>query len=439
MHKLWQIELNKCLFICLIGGGVGWLIDEPWAGAFLFLFVYVAWLLLCLKELASWLEKPKLEDMPEATGLWGKVFDSLYNQRKKHKSKVKKLKKTIEKSRLSTNAIQDAVVLIDDQHLLEWWNKAAKKHLGLRRHTDRNQPITNLLRNPAFVHYYDRGEYRNGIHVPSPANPAVTLHITLSYFGRTNRILIARDVTRLIHLEQMRKDFVGNVSHELRTPLTVIKGYIETFLDLFGSEENPSLHRGLSQINQQTRRMEILVNDLLLLSRLETDASNTPHESVDVPALLERIQQDADALNTDKQHRIQLVIEHSAGLLGDVKELQSAFSNIIFNAVKYTEPRGIIEIRWWKDADGAHLAVTDNGVGIDPIHIPRLTERFYRADPSRQTASGGTGLGLAIVKHSLRHHDGVLEITSAPGEGSTFSCHFPKARLISHPELIEEH
>ncbi|OUS24389.1 phosphate regulon sensor histidine kinase PhoR [Gammaproteobacteria bacterium 45_16_T64] len=437
MYKHWQLELNKFLLICIIGGSVGWLVGEPWAGAFLCLFLYISWLLLYLKELASWLEDPQSEELPEASGLWGFVFDKLYRQRKKHKTKTKKLKKTIEKSRLSTNAIQDAVVLINEDDLLEWWNKAAKKHLGLMRNTDRSQPIINLLRDPAFITYYERGEYRDGIHMPSPVNPAVTLHVTLSYFSRTNRILIARDVTRLIHLEQMRKDFVGNVSHELRTPLTVIKGYIETFLDLFGSNEHPALHRGLTQIDQQTRRMEILVNDLLLLSRLETDASKTPHEPINVVGLLQRIQQDAKALNTEKNHTIQLVIDHPVGLLGDMKELQNAFSNIIFNAIKYTDAGGIIEIRWWKDSDGAHLSVIDNGVGIDPIHIPRLTERFYRADPSRQTASGGTGLGLAIVKHSLRHHEGVLDIQSGLGEGSHFSCHFPKRRTIKPP--IESH
>ena len=372
-----------------------------------------------------------MDSTPEASGLWGKVLDDIYRNRNKHQSKVKKLKKTIEISRLSTNAIRDAVVLINPDNTLDWWNKAAKQYLGLKRSTDRNHLITNLLRDPEFISYFESGEYRNGINIPSPINTSIILHITLSYYSRKNRILIARDVTHLHHLEEMRKDFVANVSHELRTPLTVIKGYIETFLDLITPEENAGLHRGLSQVQQQTERMEILVNDLLLLSKLETGASKTLLNPVDITALLQNIYHDADIVNDEKQHRITLTIDSHTTLLGDVTELHSAFSNLIFNAVKYTQQNGEIVIRWWEDTKGAHLSVIDNGIGIDPIHIPRLTERFYRVDPSRHAKTGGTGLGLAIVKHILRHHQGVLDIQSTPGEGSNFTCHFPPRQLIN--------
>lgn len=433
MRKLWQLELNKFLWICIGGGLLGWGIDEPWAGAFFSLFLYVGWLLLQLKELATWLDNPKLDDAPEASGLWGKVLDDLYRDKKKTKSKIKKLKKTIETSRLSTNSIRDAVVLINANNTLEWWNKAAKRYLGLRRSTDRKHPITNLLRNPTFLTYFEKGEYRNGINIPSPVNPSVILHVTLSYYSRKNRILIARDVTHLHHLEEMRKDFVANVSHELRTPLTVIKGYIETFVDLITPEDNAGLHRGLSRVQQQTERMEILVNDLLLLSKLETNTSNTSQEPVDIAALLQQIYHDAEAINDEKQHQISLSVDKESTLIGDITELHSAFSNLVFNAVKYTPNAGKIDIRWWQDSNGAHLSVIDNGVGIDPIHIPRLTERFYRADPSRHAKSGGTGLGLAIVKHVLRHHEGVLDIQSTPGEGSNFSCHFPLHQVTPPP------
>ena len=431
MRKLWQLELNKFLIICIGGGFLGWGIGEPWAGAFFGLFLYVGWLLLHIKELATWLENPTLDNAPEASGLWGKVLDNIYRNHKKHQSKVKKLKKTIEISRLSTNAIRDAVVLINPNNTLEWWNKAAKHYLGLRRSTDRNHLITNLLRDPEFISYFESGEYRNGINIPSPTAPSIMLHVTLSYYSRKNRILIARDVTHLHHLEQMRKDFVANVSHELRTPLTVIKGYVETFLDLITPEENAGLHRGLSQVQQQTERMEMLVNDLLLLSKLETGSSNTLLKPVDIAVLLQQIYHDADVVNDEKQHHISLRIENHSTLLGNVAELHSAFSNLILNAVKYTPQNGEIIIRWWEDSKGAYLSVIDNGVGIDPIHIPRLTERFYRADPSRHSKSGGTGLGLAIVKHILRHHEGVLDIQSTPDKGSHFTCHFPSRQLIN--------
>lgn len=435
MRKLWQLELNKCLLICISGGLLGWGVEMPWAGAFLFLFLYVGWLLLYLKELATWLETPGVNDPPEASGLWGRVFDDLYRQKKKNRTINKKLKKTIETSRLSTNAIRDAVVLINENSTLEWWNKAAKNLLGLQRRSDRNHPITNLLRDPNFVAYFERGEYLTGITIPSPINPEIVLHLTISFYTRKKRILIARDVTQLHHLEQVRKDFVANVSHELRTPLTVIKGYIETFLDMLTPENNTGayrgLHRGLSQVEQQTLRMEALVNDLLLLSKLETDASKKIPAPINIAVLLQEIYSDSEAINDVKQHQITLNVEEGVWLLGDITELRSAFSNIVFNAVNYTPAQGTVDIRWWKDKDGAHLAVSDNGVGIDPIHIPRLTERFYRADPSRHAKSGGTGLGLAIVKHSLRHHEATLDIQSNLDKGSVFTCHFPKRKIIT--------
>lgn len=449
MLKLWQLELNRCLWICISGGLIGWSVGLPWAGAFLCLFLYVGWLLLNLKELATWLDTPGLTDPPEASGLWGKVFDDLYREKKKTKVINKKLKKTIETSRLSTNSIRDAVILINENNTLEWWNKAAKSLLGLQRRSDRNHPITNLLRNPNFVAYFERCEYLEGINIPSPIDPEKILHLTISFYTRKKRILIARDVTQLHHLEQVRKDFVANVSHELRTPLTVIKGYIETFLDMLAPDNditnnikskagpNPGLyqglHRGLSQMEQQTLRMEALVNDLLLLSKLETDASQKIPQPVNVATLLQEIYQDSEAIN-EKQHQIELTVEDNTVLLGDITELHSAFSNIIFNAINYTPAQGKIEIRWWKDKAGAHFSVSDNGVGIDPIHIPRLTERFYRADPSRHAKSGGTGLGLAIVKHSLRHHDARLDIQSTLNKGSVFTCNFPLRKIITPPD-----
>ncbi|HVK99918.1 MAG TPA: phosphate regulon sensor histidine kinase PhoR, partial [Dongiaceae bacterium] len=234
------------------------------------------------------------------------------------------------------------------------------------------------------------------------------------------------------NLEQMRKDFVANVSHELRTPLTVIKGYLETFLDVMG-ESNPQLKRGLAQMQQQAHRMELLVNDLLLLSRLETENTTQPMKAVTVGRLLKQVYNDAHALNGDKGHRIQLEADENLAIFGDENELRSAFSNLVMNAVKYTPDKGNILIRWWADADGAHMSVQDDGIGIDAKHIPRLTERFYRADQSRHAKTGGTGLGLAIVKHVLIHHGAHLAIESEPGEGSTFTCHFPRKNIVEMP------
>jgi len=236
-------------------------------------------------------------------------------------------------------------------------------------------------------------------------------------------------VTRLYQLEQMRRDFVGNVSHEMRTPLTVISGYLETLVD-HADELPPKWRRAIETMAAQASRMEALITDLILLSRIETGEHTVDDSLTDVDEMLHQICHDARALSGDKGHTIDVNILDNRLLRGDESQLRSAFSNLVFNAVKYTPAGGRITVTWRTDRDGAHLSVKDTGIGIDPIHIPRLTERFYRADPSRHKDTGGTGLGLAIVKHVLLNHDGNLEIRSRIGEGSEFTCHFPRERLV---------
>ena len=242
--------------------------------------------------------------------------------------------------------------------------------------------------------------------------------------------MLVRDVTRIHQLEQMRKDFVAIVSHELRTPLTVIAGYLETLLDNV-EEVNPRWVRALQQMQQQGGRMQTLLNDLLLLAKLEATDYPSDNQPVAVDALLQSIKGDAQALSGQRNQRITLEATPGVRLKGSEAELRSAFSNLVFNAVKYTQDGGQIRIRWWADEQGAHLSVQDSGIGIDAKHLPRLTERFYRVDSSRASNTGGTGLGLAIVKHVLLRHRARLEISSVPGHGSTFTCHFAPIQIAS--------
>lgn len=232
-------------------------------------------------------------------------------------------------------------------------------------------------------------------------------------------------VNHIHHLERMRQDFVANVSHELRTPLTVIHGYIETLLDQDLDETQP-WKKVFLQMHQQTLRMENLIEDLLLLSRLESQETEaTDEKEIDVSALLETICNEARELSGESQHHIELHADKKLFLLGVHNELRSLFSNIIFNAVKYTPPKGHITVEWFSKNNQANFQVRDTGIGIASEHIPRLTERFYRVDPARSRASGGTGLGLAIAKHVLIRHEGELDIVSEQGKGSTFTCVFP--------------
>ncbi|RDH42100.1 phosphate regulon sensor histidine kinase PhoR [Zooshikella ganghwensis] len=394
---------------------------------------YLFWTLLQVYKLNHWLQESELtnNEPPESRGIWGDIFDAIYRLQRSHQKSRARLQAVIDRVQDSTAALSDAVVMIDSHGNLEWWNHAAEKLLGFRSPVDQGQLITNLIRDPAFGKYFEEKRYADPLEIPSPITEQIHLLFTITLFGRNDRLLLARDITRLHNLEQMRKDFVANVSHELRTPLTVIRGYLETFADNADSLPERWL-RAIQQMQQQSDRMENLVSDLLLLSRLETSDKISDPQEVNIATLLTNIINDAKALSGEKQHRISFVCSPNAILMGYERELHSAFSNLIFNAVKYTPAKGAIDVHWWEDEKGAHLSVMDDGVGIDPKHIPRLTERFYRADASRSKMTGGTGLGLAIVKHVLLRHYGHLEIISELGRGSTFTCHFSTQLLMEN-------
>jgi two-component system phosphate regulon sensor histidine kinase PhoR len=241
-------------------------------------------------------------------------------------------------------------------------------------------------------------------------------------------MLIIYDVTRLQHLEQMRQDFVANVSHELRTPLTVLMGYLETFSDQ--PDISPQWRRGMMLMTQQTARMNSIVNDLLLLSRLENEEKPTL-SCIDMNRLLTQVFDDASIYNKEYEHHISLQVDTDSNLYGAELYLNSALLNLVVNAIKYTPKGGNIVVSWTETEKGCVFAVTDDGIGIAPQHIARLTERFYRVDSGRSRATGGTGLGLAIVKHVLYQHQATLHIESEEGQGSTFSILFAPASICA--------
>lgn len=324
--------------------------------------------------------------------------------------------------RLLAEALPDAlIVLTHDLHLC-WWNKAAEKFFLLEGTTSVNHAF-NLLENENFNDFLITGAPTH-VELPSPKVPSIMLSFSLLPYVENQRLLIAKDVTHTYLLENMRQDFIANVSHELRTPLTVLSGYIETLLNHEHDDTKP-WKKILSQMQSQSLRMEHLVQDLLLLSRLETDQPDNTHwQKVAVSSLVKTICNDAKALSGDK-HQFHINLTEDLYVYGQVHELRSAFSNIIFNAVNYTPAQGHIYIDWYSKGDKAYLQVRDTGIGIEKKHIPRLTQRFYRIDKARSRAKGGTGLGLAIVKHVLIRHQGELIIESTVGKGSSFTCVFP--------------
>ncbi|SEL27634.1 phosphate regulon sensor histidine kinase PhoR [Halomonas daqiaonensis] len=427
MGRLWRREFWRLAILAGAGGLVGWPFSALMVGIAAGLLLCLVFHLRQLHALYQWLTLRPQEEPPAASGLWGELFDRLYRYQKSQQLTQQRLRATLQRIQESSEAMRDSVVMLDRHGDLEWWNSAAERMLGFKPQLDRGQHITNLLRDPRFVDYFHGRDYREPLTLPSPIDESLILQFQITLYGDDERLVMARDITRLHRLEQMRRDFVANVSHELRTPLTVLAGYLETYTEMAG-QLPPRMGRGLSQMKAQTDRMQNLVNDLLLLSRLEIDQGGRDDAPMAMGELLEAVQNDAKALSDGRQS-IRVEVEESRALIGSEQEIRSALSNLAFNAVRYAGDRRHIVLRWRPHGEGASLEVEDDGEGIDPVHLPRLTERFYRVDKGRSTATGGTGLGLAIVKHVLLRHDARLAIDSRPGRGATFRCLFPAERL----------
>ena len=424
---------GRMIAVFTIGLVAGWLVEQVFLGLFVAVLLYFIWGQRQLYRLVQWLDEAAIKEVepPESSGIWGEIFDGIYRVHRRQNRSKQRLENVLDKIRDSTAALDDGIVMADQSGCLEWWNRAAGELLGLEVPGDQGQLMTNLVRDPKLAAYIEHSQGKEPIKIDSPARENRQLQISITVYGHGNRLLLIRDVSRLHRLETMRKDFVANVSHELRTPLTVISGYLETMID--GAEANPEIpqvfSRALHQMQEQAIRMQGLIEDLLLLSRLEATEPNRMHQAIQIKPLLQGILNDAKALSGANQHQLRLECEGDACLLADAIELRSAFSNLVYNAVRYTPSSGKVLVKWWQDPQGGHLLVQDNGVGIDPVHIPRLTERFYRVDKSRSNSTGGTGLGLAIVKHVLLRYEGRISISSNPGKGSRFVCHFPLSRV----------
>ncbi|GHE81493.1 PAS domain-containing sensor histidine kinase [Thalassotalea profundi] len=384
---------------------------------------YLFWNYYQLLRLIKWLWRSKTIFPPQASGVWGRIYDGLYRQKKQHRKKLKQLNSKVRQFRDGAEALPDAALVLSNDLTILWGNKKAQQILGVRWPSDMGQRIDNLLRFPEFTQYLEANQFEHPCHIPSPHNNELRIELRLMAYGTDQILLLARDVSKIFRLEEMRRDFVANVSHELKTPLTVVRGYVE----MVQSTENvldPQWSKAFSTIESQVTRMDRLVQQLLVLSRVEIQADEEDKQSVNIPKLLNGLLEDAHWLNQDKQHQITADIDESLNLNGIESELKSAFSNLIANAIAYTPANGKIEISWKQVDAKAKFSVKDNGAGIGPEDLHRLTERFFRVDKSRSRDTGGSGLGLAIVKHVLNHHNAKLSINSQLGEGSEFVIFF---------------
>ncbi|HLB31054.1 MAG TPA: phosphate regulon sensor histidine kinase PhoR [Gammaproteobacteria bacterium] len=394
--------------------------------------LFILWYYRELRRLTGWMENGAAAEPPELSGVIDDIAREFDLLQLRHRQRKKKLTRNLKRFQASMTALPDAVVVMDNTGAIQWVNERACAYLGINWPRDAGQRLTNLVRIPELAGYLAtiRGTQADrGLQLPAPGNPALILELRVSRYGKTRQLMVARDVTRVQQVNQMRKDFIANASHELRTPLTVIAGYLEG-LAHDPLPEPATLQRQIGQMRGQAARMQRLTEDLLQLALLESSPQTEEDEPVPIPELLAQVAAEARLLSGELRHAIAVAAEPVLWLRGSRKELYGAIMNLAQNAVAYTPAGGAITLRSYADAAGACLEVSDTGIGIEPQHIPRLTERFYRVDKGRSRDVGGTGLGLAIVRHVLDRHGATLEIQSKPGAGSVFRCRFSLSRTM---------
>ena len=423
--------IYRLLGLLLTSAFVGWLFGHVLLVMLATSIFLLVWHYHHLFKLINWLWQSKALSPPQAKGVWGYLYDGLYRQVKQHRNKQKQLNEKIRRFRDGAEALPDAALMLSEELTIEWGSKKAQRLLGVRWPEDFGQRIDNLLRAPEFSDYLSHENFENPCLLVSPIHSDIQLEIRLMAYGSEHVLLLARDISNLQRLEDMRRDFVANVSHELKTPLTVVRGYVEM---IQASQESfdPHWQKAFQTIEGQVSRMDRLVEQLLNLAKVENN-SDDEKLLVNMAQLIHTLVDEVTWLNQEKQHKISLDISTEVCVLGFETELKSACANLLSNAIAYTPPNGHIEVSWRLMGNKAIFSVKDNGDGIKPEHVNRLTERFYRIDRSRSRDTGGSGLGLAIVKHVLHHHQAELVINSHWGQGSEFSIHFDPSTLSNTP------
>lgn len=410
--------------------GVGWLAGHPLIAVLVALAGYGVWNLINIFRLKRWLQTRDSE-VPQSFGVWSEIFDRISKLEKARKEQNEQYRAMIRDFQSLTDALPDATLVIDRNSNINWFNNTARVLLGLKVPEDLGQPVTNLLRGSDFADWLAvQTEVKSRLEMASPVDENAWLSISAVDYREGQRLLILRDITEVHNVNRVRRDFVANISHELRTPLTVLLGYLEMFEDASGEAAGM-----VEKMRTQARQMQDLLADLLELSRLQSDRIVGEEEEVDIAAMLAQLREQMDEISRGQQ-QIEFEVDRELYLRGIAADLESAFRNLLVNAVNYTPEGGRILVRWTAIPNGAEFSVQDTGIGIPHRDIPRLTERFYRVASDRARASGGTGLGLSIVKHVLNAHQARLSIESELGEGSRFSCVFPAERVrIRAPRL----
>ena len=383
-----------------------------------------------LARLRKYILADTVENMPLPSGFWEEVFFRLQRLVRNLKQRIRSIEQQHDHFIEAFQASPNGIVMLDENDQIEWCNSIAERFFGLIFKRDVLQRINFLIRRPEFIQYLNKRNFDEPL-LMERMGPIGNLSLMLQAFpfGQKRNLLLVQDVTDLQKADAMRRDFVANVSHEMRTPITVLMGFLETVQSLDLKKEQQDQY--FEMMMSQAQRMKSLVEDLLTLANLESNSLPATNTKVKVETLMALLKNDAEALSQGK-HALNFEVNATQNLLGDEREILSAFSNLVSNAIRYTPDIGSIGVEWKVNEQGqGEFSVTDTGPGIASEHLSRLTERFYRVDRSRSRDTGGTGLGLAIVKHIANRHQAQLVIESTPGRGSKFMLRFPKDRVTA--------
>ncbi|MES2587218.1 MAG: phosphate regulon sensor histidine kinase PhoR [Pseudomonadota bacterium] len=407
-----------------------WGADSAIAVGMAVLAVPLVYSYINLARLRKYVLQDAVENMPLPSGFWEEVFFRLQRLVRNLKQEIRTVEKQHDRFIEAFQASPNGILMLDDQDQIEWCNEIAERFFGLNFKRDALQRINFLIRRPEFIQYLNKRQFEEPLLLERMGVDAnLSLMIQAFPFGQKRHLLLVQDVTDLQKADAMRRDFVANVSHEMRTPITVLMGFLETIQSLDIDKQQREQY--FEMMMSQARRMKSLVEDLLTLANLEANTLPAPLQTIKIETLMALVRNDAEALSQGR-HALNFEITTPCNLMGEEREILSAFSNLVSNAIRYTPDIGAVTAKWSVNSQGyGEFSVTDTGPGIASEHLSRLTERFYRVDRSRSRDTGGTGLGLAIVKHIANRHQAQLLIESTPGKGSTFTLRFPQDRITS--------
>jgi two-component system phosphate regulon sensor histidine kinase PhoR len=389
----------------------------------IFILIHIYW----IYKLSNWVESPSLKNLPNGTGIWENIFAKLYRTYRQQKKSQTQLTTTLDQFIQAAEAINDGIVGVNEDNEILWSNKKAQKMLDINPKKDYNQPINYIFRNSDLSNYLIKENYEDSINIHN-ANSKLDIEIKATFFSENHKLITCRDLTSLKKIQNLRKDFVSNFSHELKTPLTVISGFLETLEDR--KKIDVQSKKIISLMSEQAHRMKKLIDDLLLLSNVESDYLQNRSEKIIMRDIFKKIKNEVSFID-QQQHKISYSLNNEINIYGSSTEIYSAFINLLTNAIRYTDKKGEITVSWNKINNDAIFQVADTGIGIPEKHLKRITERFYRVDEDRSRESGGTGLGLSIVKNIMHQHQGEIRVASEINSGSSFKLIFPSERIYT--------